>query len=88
MKDVRVPDLQVTVVTAGDELADFRFYKTDRHPQDWEVAAALRHPDSKQAVRSCLLACLAELDLGQWEPYVIEVESGGSDNDQPQLPWS
>lgn len=87
MADVRVPELSITVAVEGNEVAHFAFNRTDRHPQDWEVTAALRDPDTRTAVRACLLACVAELNLGQWEHYVIEVEGGSATNDQPQLPW-
>lgn len=87
MSDVRVSDLKVCVVVGGSEVAHFEFHRTDRHPQDWEVTAALSDPDTRQAVRACLLACIAEIQLGTWEHYLIETEGGGSTNDQPQLPW-
>lgn len=88
MSDVRVPDVRVSVAIAGEEAARFAFFRTDLHPQDWEVTAALRDPDSRQAMRACLLACCAELNLGQWEHFVIEFEGGGETDDQLQLPWS
>lgn len=88
MSDVRVPDIRISVNVAGEEVARFSFYRTDQHPQDWEVTAALRDGDSKQAVRACLLACVSEIGLGSWEHFVIEPESGGATDDQVQLPWS
>jgi len=87
MSNVSVPDIKISVVVGGCEVARFNFHKVSLHPQDWEIVAALRDLDTKQAVRSCLLAAIAELSADGWESYSFDAEGGGETNDQPQLPW-
>jgi len=87
MSDVRVSDIKVTLVAVGEPIACFEFHQTHRTPSAWEITGSIYSADAKQAVRACLLACLAELNEGSWEAYDIEAESGGATNDQPQLPW-
>jgi len=87
MSNVRVPDFKVGVVVEGEEVARFEFFETSRTPAAWEVQAAIISRDAREAVRSCLLACVAELRDGTWEAYTFEAESAGETNGQPQLPW-
>lgn len=88
MDNVRVPDVEVKIALAGQPVAWFQFHRTSANPQDWEATAALDYADSKQAMRACLLACLAELQSGRWEAYTLVAEGGGETDDQLQLPWS
>jgi len=85
MGNVSVSEVKVVVAIDGEEMATFEFNRTDRNPQNWEVTAAINHRDAKSAMRACLLACVAELAEGIWEPYTFEAESDSSTDDQPQL---
>jgi len=88
MSDVLVPEVKVTIHIEGEEVARFAFNRTQSNPQDWDITAALDYADSKQAMRACLLACVAELQSGNWEAYTFVPESGDQERDQLQLPWS
>lgn len=88
MKDVLVPEVKVSVALDGEEVARFGFARTNRNPQEWDITAALDYADSKQAMRAILLACVAELQAGSWEPYTFVPEGDGTTDDQLQLPWS
>jgi len=85
MSNVYVPEVSVKIAVAGEEVARFAFDRTDRNPQEWEITAAIDRADSKSAIRACLLACVAELQQGDWLPYSFVPESGGTEDDQPQL---
>ena len=87
MSDVHVPDIQVKVLVEGEPLCVIDFRQTHRAATAWEITGAIYNADAKQAVRSCLLACLAELQSDAWESYTFEAEGGGETNDQPLLPW-
>lgn len=85
MPNVHLSEVSVKVFIEGEEIARFAFDRTDRNPQEWEVTAALDSADSKSAVRACLLACVAEIQSGDWVPYTFVPEGGGETNDQPLL---
>lgn len=87
MSNVSVPDVKVRVIIAGTPIATFEFHRVDKSPQDWEVTAALEHPDARSAVRACLLAAIAQLADTGWETYTFEAESGGEADDQLELPF-
>lgn len=88
MAHVSVPEVFIAVKVDGDEVARFAFNRTVSNPQEWDISAALNHPDARSAVRSILLTCVAELTEGSWEPYSFVSEGGNETNDQPQLPFS
>jgi len=87
MSNVQVPDVQVKVTVAGGDIARFDFSRVSLSPQEWDITAALNDVNSRQAVRACLLAAVAELSADGWEAYSFDVEGAGSTDDQPQLPW-
>lgn len=87
MSDVHVPDITVTMAVAGEVVFHIDFRQTHRAPSAWEITGAIYDRETKQAVRACLLACLAELQSDVWEAYTFEAEGGGETNDQPLLPW-
>lgn len=88
MSNVRVPEIKVTIFIEGNEVARFGFNRTGASPDKWEITAALDYADCKSAMRACLLACVAELQTGEWEAYTFVPESGSSEDDQLQLAWS
>jgi len=87
MNDVRVPDIQVKVSVGGEPIGIIEFRQTHRAPAAWEITGAIYNADAKQAIRSCLLACLAELQSDAWEVVDFAAEGGGETNDQLQLPF-
>lgn len=87
MRNVQVPDVKISVVVAGVEVARFTFHRVDLSPQDWEVTAAIHSEDARTAIRACLLAAVAELAGNNWEIADIAFESGGEADDQLELPF-
>lgn len=85
MSHVQVPDVSISVVIAGTEIARFTFHRVDLAPQNWESTAAIYHPDAKSAIRACLLSAIAELQSVGWETYPYPIESGDTSDDQPPL---
>jgi hypothetical protein len=88
MANVDYPSVQISVYVEREELARCTFYQTHRSPQAWEVSAAISDRDARQAIRSCLLAFVAEIASGEWDTADIVFESGSETDDQLQLPWS
>lgn len=67
MPNVQIPHIKVAVLVEGLSVAIFTFTRVELHPQDWHITAALLDTDTGAAVRTCLLACIAEIGYGQWE---------------------
>lgn len=67
MSDARIPSVKVAVLVEGTQIAVFSFWRVQRSVDDWEITAALVDEQTKQAVRACLLACVAEVNNGFWE---------------------
>lgn len=88
MDNVRVPDIKVKVSVEDQDICVIEFRQTHRAPAAWEITGAIYSADAREAVRSCFLACLAELNSGSWESYTFEAEGGNPQDDQPQLPWN
>lgn len=87
MSDVVVSDLKVTVVVAGEKIAQFEFFKTHLAPPAWEITAAIYSGDARTAVRACLLACVAELASDSWESFDFNAEGGSEQANQLIMPW-
>lgn len=78
-----LPDVKVAVSIAGGAVAVFSFWKVAYAPQNWEITAALIDEGTRAAVRACLLACIAEIQTGRWEPVSgIPAEFGGEGAEQ------
>ena len=87
MSNVRIPDVAVEIVVAGDAICRFDFHNTSRAPERWEITGAIYSRDARQAVRAVLLACLGELTNGAWENFDFAPEGGGTADDQLELPF-
>lgn len=86
-KHDQVPDVKVAVSVAGDTVAIISFWKVAFNPQEWDVTAAIIDRDSREAIRACLLAAVAEFTASGWQDILDLPESGGEDGDQSIFPW-
>jgi len=85
MSNVQVPDVKVSVLVAGGEVAIFSFWKVALSPQEWELTAAILDESTRRAVRSILLQCASELTNEGWSDlsslYQESVEDGNGESD-------
>jgi len=64
--DIRIPDIEIIVGAAGNDVAVFCFYKrTDIH-QGYEVISAVADKNSLPVVRALLRDTLTALDTSDW----------------------
>lgn len=86
MANESVPSVKVAVSIEGTSIAVFSFWKLTRSTADWEVTAALVDGLTAKAVRSCLLAAIAEIDHAHWEAGDGVFEELNPPRTE-QLPW-
>ena len=67
MKDeVRIPDIEIIVGCAGNDVACFCFYKREDIHQGYDVAAAVVDKDARAVVRQILQDAITALNAADW----------------------
>jgi len=64
--EIRIPDIEVVVGCASDQVATFAFYLLADVHQGYDVVCALADQDAKSVIRQILQDALKALDNANW----------------------
>lgn len=64
--EIRIPDIEIIVGAAGDDVAVFCFYKREDIHQGYDIACALTHEDARPVVRQILQDAVTAINTADW----------------------
>lgn len=64
--DLRIPDIEVIVGAAGNDVAVFCFYRRDDIHQGYDIACAVPNQNALPVVRQILQDCITALNTTTW----------------------
>lgn len=64
--DLRIPDIEIIVGCAGDDVAVFGFYLREDVHQGYDVVCALSGKDARAIVRQVLQDAIQALNTADW----------------------
>lgn len=64
--EIRIPDIEVIVGAAGNDLAVFAFFRRDDIYQGYEILSVIAGKASIAAVRTCLQDAITSLNSADW----------------------
>jgi len=76
--DLRIPDIEIIVGAAGNDVAVFCFYQRDDIHQGYEGVCALTGQDARPVIRQILQDAITLLDTKDWF-NLDELHSGTSE---------
>jgi len=66
MNEVRIPDIEIIVGCAGDDVAVFGFYRREDIHQGYDVVSAVADQDARPAIRQILQDAITSLNNANW----------------------
>lgn len=82
--EVRIPDIEIIVGAAGNDIAVFCFYRREDIHQGYDVVAGVADPDARAVIRAVLQDAITALNLADWFTVdVLREDSVPPQNDPP-----
>jgi hypothetical protein len=66
LNEVRIPDIEIIVGCAGDDIACFAFYLLPDVHQGYDIVCAVSDPDARAVIRQILQDAITALNNADW----------------------
>lgn len=81
--EIRIPDVEVIVGAAGDDVAVFAFYKREDIHQGYDVVSAVADASARAAVRQILQDAIKILNDADWHTLDELHQDASEETDEP-----
>ena len=66
MNEIRIPDVEIIVGAAGNDIGVFCFYLREDIHQGYDVVCAITHQDARAVVRQILQDAITAINSADW----------------------